>query len=122
MYETVRRLPIQPTSISSRYVWLTAADWTKFATLLCESFPEARYFAEPSSTSTQGRPRPPSIRFHDDILSTDGYSKRDHAMIVFSPDWVPVYVKYTGILTQTISIGFTRIMPAQKQWHDSGRR
>lgn len=96
MYDTVRRLPMQPTSISSRYVWLTAADWTKLSGLLRENFPEARYYTEPSSTSAQGKSRPPSIRFHDDILNTEGYSKRDHAMIVFSPDWAPVYVKHRG--------------------------
>src|SRR5690606_40536500 len=94
IYETVRRLPAQPVSISTRYVWLTAADWMHFFDLLRQSFPEARFYTDPGSVSTRRKAEAPSICLHDHLLATEAYVKRDDATSVFPSPWLPHFVHY----------------------------
>lgn len=80
-------------SIHSRKVWFTAADWQAFGDILAKTYPQARYFIDPTSRFRHGETKP-DIIFHGTLLApgTEGTPSLG-VFMVFDPSWEPVVTK-----------------------------
>lgn len=81
-----------PLSIRSRHVAVTETDLRAFAAALTEVFPQARYYFYRSGPLVVDGTEP-SIDFKPDLFAAGGWLP-DSTMMVFDPDWEPIFAQY----------------------------
>lgn len=75
-------------SMKTRIVWLTEADWRAFADLLAETFPTIRYYESLTREQRQAKERPAVPRFRQ-LFDVPGILRRGHIVGVFDENWQP---------------------------------